>query len=350
MASLPQLLDRERYRSCDWDLKADARGRAYWVKHFCKHLETLSAAIVEEYPKTSSARLEGFRNEYLALMRALDDEPRRYERIDILFIDQLRHELLKRHGFDDPFRGVKRRENEAAMELLSELLAELDGCPRSAAIEKLAIGLMAGNLFDLGALPAARQYAAHGADFRRARTAQPVRPWLIDDLESWRERWMARLTYRHVAFFVDNAGADICLGCLPLARWLLGQGSRVTLAANSAPALNDITAPEFSALLRQAAAMDGVVGEAVAAKRLSIVASGGWAPLIDLTELADECADAIGDADLVILHGMGRAVESNWRALFGCDSLRVAVLKDRAVARRLGGRLFDCVFRFERVC
>ena len=52
------------------------------------------------------------------------------------------------------------------------------------------------------------------------------------------------------------------------------------------------------------------------------------------------------DADLIVLHGMGRAVESNFHAVLRCDALRTAVLKDEQVAARLGGKLFDCLFEF----
>jgi type II pantothenate kinase len=124
-------------------------------------------------------------------------------------------------------------------------------------------------------------------------------------------------------------------------------GSRVTLVANTAPALNDVTAAETRDLLDEVAGTDVAVANATADGRLAVSGSGGTAPLLDLTQLTGECVDAIADADLIILHGMGRAIESNFRATFSCDSLRVAVLKDAAVAKCVGGNLFDCVFRLE---
>lgn len=47
--------------------------------------------------------------------------------------------------------------------------------------------------------------------------------------------------YQHIVMFVDNSGADIVLGVLPFVRELMRMGSRVTLAANTYPALNDVT-------------------------------------------------------------------------------------------------------------
>ena len=52
--------------------------------------------------------------------------------------------------------------------------------------------------------------------------------------------------------FVDNAGADIVLGMLPLAREALRMGANVDLVANELPALNDITAVELRELLDDA--------------------------------------------------------------------------------------------------
>lgn len=347
MARLPQLENVETYRPCEWDLKHDADGRRYWVNLFCARLDLLATAICEEYPETPPGKLDSFRSDYLATMRALDAEPDRFERIDILTMDELRTNLQQRYGFPDPYLGIKTRENELACRLLPEVLGELDASPADAVVEQLALGLMAGNIFDLGALAAVQRYRSEDTDFRRLRAGQPPRPWLIDDLDAWQARWQDGAAYRHVAFFVDNAGPDVCLGCVPLVRWMLRKRSRITLAANSEPALNDVTAPELASLLSRIADTDNGLAQAVAEGRLAVVASGGAAPLIDLTQLSDACVAAVADADLIILLGMGRAIESNFRARFSCDSLRAAVLKDTAVARWIGGRLFDCVFRFE---
>ena len=78
------------------------------------------------------------------------------------------------------------------------------------------------------------------------------------------------------------------------------------------------------------------------------MATGTGEPLVDLTCLSDECVAHVADCDLIMIHGMGRAVESNFTAKFKCDTLRTAVIKDEAVAQFAGGKLFDCVFRFER--
>jgi hypothetical protein len=48
-------------------------------------------------------------------------------------------------------------------------------------------------------------------------------------------------SYKKIVIFVDNSGADIVLGILPLARYFLKKKSQVILAANDFPSVNDIT-------------------------------------------------------------------------------------------------------------
>lgn len=45
---------------------------------------------------------------------------------------------------------------------------------------------------------------------------------------------------------------------------------------------------------------------------------------------------------------MGRAVETNLEADFTVDSLKLAMIKDKMVAKRRGGKLFDTVCKFDR--
>jgi hypothetical protein len=77
------------------------------------------------------------------------------------------------------------------------------------------------------------------------------------------------------------------------------------------------------------------------------VSTGTGEPLIDLSAVSEQLNDAAAGADLVILEGMGRGVESNLRAQFSCDVINLAMLKDVAVATRCGGKMFDVVCRFE---
>ena len=79
---------------------------------------------------------------------------------------------------------------------------------------------------------------------------------------------------------------------------------------------------------------------------IRIVSTGTGEPLIDLAKVSPALNQASADADLVVLEGMGRGVESNLDAVFSCDALNLAMLKDAAVAKRVGGTVYDVVSRF----
>ena len=256
MAFLAQLAHPDAYRRCDWDLQADAAGRAYWDALFRWHLDNVLLPLIEQEYAPSPEHCSAVRRDYLAAYDELNAHPERHERVDILLFTELRRAVLARHGFPDPFRAVKHHANDVALTLLAQVLDELDAATTQDRLQLLAAGLMAGNLFDLGAPATVQRHRDGNSAFRAARDNQPTRPWLIDDGGAWRQRWQAGPSYRHAVFFVDNAGGDIVLGCLPLARWMLQAGARVTLAANTEPALNDITASELSALLERCAALD----------------------------------------------------------------------------------------------
>lgn len=51
--------------------------------------------------------------------------------------------------------------------------------------------------------------------------------------------------------------------------------------------------------------------------------------------------------DLVVIEGMGRALHTNLQAKFKCDCLKLAVIKNRWLAQRLGGDIFSVLCKFE---
>jgi type II pantothenate kinase len=118
------------------------------------------------------------------------------------------------------------------------------------------------------------------------------------------------------------------------------------LAANESPALNDITIRELRPLLKRLESLDFRLSLLVSEGMIEVMSSGGDHPLIDLSRVSEECNTAAADSDLIVLEGMGRGVESNWRQQFKCDVWRVALLKDACVTRWLGAELFVPVCRF----
>ena len=62
-------------------------------------------------------------------------------------------------------------------------------------------------------------------------------------------------------------------------------------------------------------------------------------------QLAEEMTQQ--GVDLLVLEGMGRAIQTNFHTKVKCESLKVAVLKNRWLAQHLGGDMFSVVFKYE---
>ncbi|QOJ15283.1 MAG: DUF89 family protein [Planctomycetia bacterium] len=348
-APLAQLITRPAYRRCAHPFDGNDAARAYWRDAFLRYTDRLGGLIAAQYPRTTPATLDAF---LTALRSAIHLTTRPVDEggaADLYELVDMEQALLIEWGYPDPYADIKRRENAAALPRLAHVLAELAAIPEMAQLDLLAGGLLAGNRFDLGAEVTAREFFDGRADFFAWRAAQPARPWFRDDLDGWHARWERGAPYRRVLMFVDNAGADVVLGCLPLVGWMLRRGSRVTLAANSRPALNDVTAAELVELLAQAADFDDSIARGMGEGQLDVLETGSGTSLIDLSRLLPAFVAESSDADLVMLHGMGRALESNSAAQFQCDAVWTATIKDALVAAQFGASLYDCVFRFEPI-
>jgi type II pantothenate kinase len=288
-----------------------------------------------------------FADSWLAALEALETEAEDEadDPLCCLKLCATRDRLLREAGFPDCFLAVKAAENTSALEHLPGLLAELDALDGSERLLACVQGVFAGNIFDLGAATTAKMFRAGALDFRSTRAKLQSRPWVIDGFDALAERW-AGPAHRKAVLFCDNSGADFVLGMLPLARALIQHGSAVILAANSVASINDVTAAELDAFLPRAAAVDSLIASALADGRLRVIASGSDLPVIDLRYLSPELVAESRDADLVVLEGMGRGIESNLRADFACDVLCLGMIKHAEVAEAMGGPLFGCVCRF----
>jgi len=336
--ALPQLIDPARYKPCDWDLLADAAGRAHWLDLFNAHFAAIKrAALVSGYRERD---IDAAWIEINAMIERLRDDPRAAgDELNILTLDRIRDGALRRHGVADPFAAVKRAANESALAQLADRLGAIDRTREDDRLAELARGVFAGNLFDMGApQTAARFHDNAGIRFAELLGDVKARPWLYDGIER-----AGLIGKRKAVIFVDNAGGDVVLGVLPLARALLQNGAKVILAASQEPVLNDVTAEELTELRARAGTIDSIFAD----EKLRVLSTGTDTPLIDLTTLAPALCEAAIDADLLVLVGMGRALESNWLASFSCESWRVATIKETGIARRRGGVIYDCVFRVE---
>jgi uncharacterized protein with ATP-grasp and redox domains len=345
-----KLADPAGYQPCDVDLTKDADSRRHWVPFFIRHLETIlklgvdSAVARGESKESAQNRASQCRVEFTAKFQAYAANPTSFGRVTILDLDAWRDALLRRHGFNDAFIDLKNRENENALPLVSAVCKQIDERSGREQLDAVILGVFAGNIFDMGAEATAKAFLEGSPDFFTTRKTISPRPWLIDDYDALAARFLDGAPYRKVVFFIDNAGGDFMLGAIPMIRWLAMQGTHVVIAANQRPTLNDMTIEDFRIwwprLVKAEPSLDLLP--------ITRVSTGTGEPLIDLGAVSPELNSAAADADLVILEGMGRGVESNLDAAFTCDALNIAMIKDVDVARKHRGKVFDVVCRFRR--
>ncbi|XP_042401132.1 pantothenate kinase 2-like [Zingiber officinale] len=267
-------------------------------------------------------------------------------------------------------------ENEASLAVLPDLLMELDSMNEEDRLLALIEGVLAANIFDWGSRACVDLYHKGTIiEIYRMSRKKMQRPWRVDDFDIFKKRMLGSgdekpNPYKRALLFVDNSGADIVLGMLPLARELLRRGTEVVLVANSLPALNDITANELPEIvaeaakhcdtIRRAAEAGGLLVDAMVSIQekglknqspsvsLMIAENGCGSPCIDLRQVSSELAADAKDADLVILEGMGRAIHTNLNARFKCDALKLAMVKNQRLAEKVfNGNIYDCICRFE---
>jgi type II pantothenate kinase len=332
------------YETCDWDLVADPMGREAWLRTFDEHTDSLiDHARTSKHPPSETSLL-AYAARFRELLDRLRAEPEACGPLTIYSLCKLRAEMMAEFGLGDPYDLVKHTENEAALRHLPQVLDLLDDTPDDQIVELLVRGLLAGNKFDLGAKDTVEQHAQGGIDFFATLNGLPPHPWFIDDLEQIKRRLgRSSCRYRKAIFFVDNAGGDVVLGAIPLARYLAELGCVAVLAANDEPSLNDITVDELATVLDTAAAGDSALTDYLAHGMITTVGTGCDCPLIDLSDVTDACNEAARDCDLVILEGMGRAIESNFDTPFTCDAIRLAMIKNRDLAAYLGCQLFGLI-------
>jgi len=342
------LANRDEYQPDSFDMADDASGREHCLTVTdTVYAATLRAAQQRKQRNYPDQAIDAARSAYAELTREYRRRSAAGQSFTILELDRVYRDVLDEYEIDDPYLEIKQQENERAVKLFAGLVAEHDLLSGEPLIRKLTAGIFAGNLFDLGTVATLNHYQANGAGFHQQITTLPERPWLIDDYDRWCEFLTQGTAPARVMYFVDNAGADFVLGCVPLVRHLADCGAKVILAANDQACFNDITLPECQDVLARLAREDELLGKLLARGSIEVVVTGSDYPQIDFANLSAQCNEAAGDCELLILEGMGRSLESNLHTRFLCPALKIAVVKDKWLAGRLGGRLFDLVCRFE---
>ncbi|CAL5374912.1 unnamed protein product [Camellia sinensis] len=387
--------------SCQWyepntiDL-SDHSELEYWFTVLSEHLPDLVDKAVASEGGTDDAKRRGdaFARAFSAHLARLMEDPAAYGKLGLANLLELREECLREFYFADAYRSIKQRENEASLAVLPDLLMEIDSMNEETRLLTLIEGVLAANIFDWGSRACVDLYHKGTIiEIYRMSRKKMQRPWRVDDFDLLKERMLGSgdkkpPPHKRALLFVDNSGADVILGMLPLARELLRRGTEVVvLVANSLPALNDVTAmelpdivaeaakacllcpstqetdssgPQHCDLLRRAAEAGGLLVDAMinvqdaskenslSAVPLMVVENGCGSPCIDLRQVSSELAAAAKDADLIILEGMGRALHTNFNARFKCDALKLAMVKNQRLAEKLiKGNIYECVCRYE---
>ncbi|BBN01315.1 type II pantothenate kinase [Marchantia polymorpha subsp. ruderalis] len=328
------------------------RTELIWIQVFRKSIPSFKkVAEQDDSVVDAPTRAAKFAERYGKMLDELEADPfSNGGPPDAILLTRLREICLREVGFSDIYKNVKDEENTKCLALFPDVVKTADNIEDvGERIEHLMRGVFAGNIFDLGASQLAEKFAEKACSFEDSCQQLLPRPWVIDDLDQFKQKWL-RKPWKKAVIFVDNSGSDVILGILPFARELLRRGTKVVLAANDLPSINDITYDELKdivAKLKDGAGKDSILG--VNAHDLFVVNSGSDLPVLDLSHISPELAYACEDADLVVLEGMGRAIETNLYAQFKCDSLKVGMVKHQEVAEFLGGRLYDCVIKFNEV-
>lgn len=321
-----------------------------WIQVFMNSIPSFrERAESDDTVPDAPSRAEMFSHRYAEILEDLKKDPESHGGPpDCILLCRLREQVLRELGFRDIFKKVKDEENAKAISLFEDVVHLNDAIEDEAKrVENLVKGIFAGNLFDLGSAKLAELFSRDGISFLASCENLVPRPWVIDDMDTFITK-LSRKSWKKAVIFVDNSGADIILGILPFARELLRHGTQIILAANDLPSINDVTYHELVEIISKLKDEHGkLVG--VDTSNLLVANSGNDLPVIDLMGISPELAYLASDADLVILEGMGRGIETNLYAQFKCDSLKIGMVKHPEVAEFLGGRLYDCVFKYNEI-
>ncbi|KAM7258013.1 hypothetical protein ACFE04_013754 [Oxalis oulophora] len=321
-----------------------------WINLFLNSIPSFKKRAESDTTVADAAvRAEKFAQRYGEILEDMKKDPESHGGPpDCVMLCRIREQILRELGFRDIFKKVKDEENAKAISLFPDVVRLNDSTDdEGQRLENLIRGIFAGNIFDLGSAQLAEVFSKDGMSFLASFQNIVPRPWVIDDLDTFKAKW-SKKAWKKAIIFVDNSGADVILGILPFARELLRRGTKVVLAANDLPSINDVTYPELIEIISKLKDDKGQL-MGVDTSNLLIANSGNDLPVIDLTRVSQELAYLASDADLVVLEGMGRGIETNLYAQFKCDSMKIGMVKHPEVAQFLGGRLYDCVLKYNEV-
>ena len=116
-------------------------------------LSQFSTGVINSYFYFSDAieRAEKFQLQYLSRLKSLQSQPCAHGNLTVRSLLDMREHCLSEFNFHDPYMRQKQVENDHALGLLQERLSALKDLDFESLHEQLALGLLAGNVFDWGA-------------------------------------------------------------------------------------------------------------------------------------------------------------------------------------------------------
>lgn len=343
----------EPYKADQWDLTDDHDSRTYWLDTLKASTDKTGLIARQSQPTSEDVdkRVNEFKEKYIKRLDNLRRKPGSYGRLSVRKLLNMREDLLNELLFPDTYIKIKKRENEYFLPLLAERLKQLDEIDnRKDQWEAAFKGVLAGNMFDWGAKAVTDMFDDNDNGLMQFSSAldkiQP-RKWLVDDFDVFFEQLSG---YKCVCLFCDNSGADIILGVLPFVRQLLRENINVVLVANSKPALNDVTYSELVALMPKVTGLCPEFEQFLTDEDLILHDNESSSPCLNLKTVPTKLVEILRakNCDLLIFEGMGRAIHTNYNSQFRIDSIKLAVLKNKWIAGKYGGKLFDVVCKYDK--
>ena len=342
------LIDGTNYHADLIDLALDTDARNYWLDIFKDGLDKFCKVIRDgEFNRNHiDKRITFFKNKFLECLALLRKNPFAYGTLSVRTLLDCREQFLAEFDFYDPYLKFKQEENAAFLKLLPDHLKYLESLPWDERQESLIKGILGGNIFDWGSSAVVKINEDSKINFKEACDMVEERPWFVDHLEHWVKR-LKRAPIKKMIIFVDNSGADIVLGIIPFVEEMLRMGSEVVLAANSRPAINDITSHELTILISHIKSISPVIKSAHVARKLRVVDTGLGSPCLDLSRVSQHVADECVGCDLIVIEGMGRAIHTNFTSKFSAESLKLAVVKNKWLCDKFNCAMFAGICKYE---
>ncbi|XP_024084620.1 pantothenate kinase 4-like isoform X2 [Cimex lectularius] len=342
----PLLIDPSTYNPLLQNLYIDDESREYWIQCIIQNIRSKgNNRLSAESCSPMQIAFYKFQDMAVEKLQHLMQYPYSFGNLSMMILQNMLDDCKYELELFDTYSKVKREEANLAVQIFERHIKFLDRLNFRDRQLEIALSILAGNMFDYGSKEVFELLNSGHFGFKEAIKKLPLRPWLIDNLDAWIEQ-IEEKPYKLAAVFVDNFGFDLVLGVFPFIRELLKNGTKVLLCANKYPVINDVTSEELDSALKSVSTACSYIEEAYSNKDIKIVEVPNSSCCLDFRYVSEEFAEFCSDVDLLVIEGMGRAIHTNLDAEFNVDCLRMAVIKNHWLSKKLGGIDFSPVFKF----